>query len=142
MLITPATPYRDQIITLLATERLPFDDLPKRLDNFFVMLAEDAVIAVAGMEVYGRSTLLRSVVVKNEYRNQGIATQMIEKVMEAARSKELARVFLLTETAKDYFLNNGFEIINREVVPPLVKRSSEFSTVCPSTATVMLKTLI
>jgi len=142
MLITPATPYRDQIVALLAIEGLPFDDLPKRLDNFFVMLAEDGVIAVAGMEVYARNALLRSVVVKNNYRNQGIATQMVERVMEAARSKELARVFLLTETAKDYFLNKGFEIINRELVPPQVKQSSEFSTVCPSTATVMLKTLI
>lgn len=142
MLITPALPYRDQIVALLTGERLPFGDLPKRLDNFFVMLAQDDVIAAAGMEVYGRSALLRSVVVKNEYRNQGIAAQMVEKVMEAARSKELARVFLLTETAKDYFLNKGFEVISRELVPPQVRRSSEFSTVCPSTATVMLKTLI
>jgi amino-acid N-acetyltransferase len=142
MLITPALPYRDQIVALLTSERLPFDDLPKRLDNFFVMLAEDGVIAAAGMEVYGRSALLRSVVVKNEYRNQGIAAQMVEKVMETARSKELARVFLLTETAKDYFLNKGFEVISRELVPPQVRQSSEFSTVCPISATVMLKTLI
>jgi amino-acid N-acetyltransferase len=142
MLITPAAPYRDQIVALLAGERLPFDDLPKRLDNFFVMLAVDSVIAAAGMEVYGRSALLRSVAVKNEYRNQGIASQLVERVIEAARSKELARIFLLTETAKDYFLNKGFEIINRELVPPQVRRSSEFSTVCPSSATVMLKTLI
>jgi amino-acid N-acetyltransferase len=141
MLITPATPYRDQIIALLAVERLPCDDLPKKLDNFFVMLDEDRVIAVAGMEVYGRSALLRSVAVKNGYRNQGIATQLVERVIEAARSKELARIFLLTETAKDYFLTKGVEIINRELVPPQVRRSSEFSTVCPSTATVMLKTL-
>jgi amino-acid N-acetyltransferase len=142
MLITPASPYRHQIIALLAIERLPFNDLPKRLDNFFVMLAEDSVIAVAGMEVYERSALLRSVVVKNEYRNQGIATQMVEKVIETASNKQLARIFLLTETAKDYFLNKGFEVISRELVPPQVGRSSEFSTVCPSTATVMLKTLI
>lgn len=142
MLITPAAPYRDQVIALLALEGLPFSDLPKRLDNFFVMLTRDGVIAVAGLEVYGRNGLMRSVVVNSDYRNQGIATQMVEKIIEAAINKELAKLFLLTETAREYFLNKGFEIIGRELVPPPVMRSSEFSTVCPVTATVMLKTLI
>ncbi len=48
-------------------------------------------------------------------------------------------LYLLTTTAKDFFNKEGYIVVNRDEVPEPIKNSSEFSSVCPSTAIVMKK---
>jgi amino-acid N-acetyltransferase len=50
-------------------------------------------------------------------------------------------VYLLTNTAAEYFPRFGFERITRADVPPAVQASIEFTSLCPYTATVMRKRL-
>ena len=45
-------------------------------------------------------------------------------------------------TGSEFFAKEGFETINREIVPDTIKSTSEFSSVCPSSAIVMKKKII
>jgi amino-acid N-acetyltransferase len=51
------------------------------------------------------------------------------------------RVFLLTETAADFFPRFGFRPVARTAVPAAVQQSVEFSSACPASALVMVKEL-
>jgi len=46
-------------------------------------------------------------------------------------------VYLLTETAGHFFPRFGFHAISRAEVDVAVRRSTEFTTACPSSALVM-----
>lgn len=140
MNISEATPaMRAEIIALLQSQKLPVEDLPARLDAFFVAQEEDKVIGLIGMEHYGEYGLLRSMAVHPDFRNQHIAADLVDTLEQRAAAAGIKAIYLLTETAAGYFIKKGFSTIQREAVPDAVKASSEFSHVCPVSATVMVK---
>jgi amino-acid N-acetyltransferase len=141
MEIKGANNYRETIVAMLNAEKLPVNDLPSTLDNFLVALQKDKVIGVAGVEVYGDHGLLRSLVVHPAYQGKGIAGQLVSSIESLALSKGLGNIYLLTETAPDYFARKNYDRITRAEVPAEVQASSEFSFVCPQSAIVMKKTL-
>lgn len=132
---------RDAIIDLLVSEKLPVEDLLSELENFFIAKDDSVVIGVVGLEIYGDIGLLRSLVVKKEYRNRKIASGLIDDLENFARKSQLKNIFLLTETAEGFFKQKGYLTIARREAPEPLKKSSEFSHVCPSTAALMKKRL-
>jgi len=141
MLIEEAKNQREDIAAILSAEKLPVDDLPETLDNFLIATENGKLIGVAGMEVYGTYGLLRSVAVLAEYRGKGVAAKLIARLESEAASRGLKNMYLLTETAPEYFAAKGFQKISRDDVPNEIMRSSEFSHVCPVSAIVMKKKL-
>ena len=133
--------HRSLVIALLQAEKLPVEDLPASLDNFFVALNEDKVIGAIGLEQYGNNGLLRSMVVSKEHRNKNIASSLVEKLENYGSTLGVSAMYLLTETAPGYFEKKGYQKINREEVPAALQASSEFSHVCPVSAIVMQKEL-
>jgi amino-acid N-acetyltransferase len=142
MQVKKAENYRKSMIQLLTSAKLPVEDLPLSLENFFVAVDDNNVIGVAGLEIYGDHSLLRSMAVEPEYRNKGVATCLLATVEALAALKNVKAICLLTETASEYFSRKGYRIITRDDVPVAVKVSSEFSHVCPVSAIVMTKQLI
>jgi amino-acid N-acetyltransferase len=143
MLITKAGNYRENVIQLLTAVKLPVEDLPLSLENFYVVVDNsNEVIGVAGLEIYGDYGLLRSLAILPEHRDQGIAGQLLERVENLALLNNLKAIYLLTETAPEYFSRKGYARITRADVPEGVQASSEFSHVCPVSAIVMKKELI
>ncbi|HTD99198.1 MAG TPA: arsenic resistance N-acetyltransferase ArsN2 [Mucilaginibacter sp.] len=141
MQIIEAINYKAGIVSLLIDEKLPVSDLPESLENFLVALQGNDVIGVAGLEIYGDYGLLRSLAVNPVFRSQGIAGKLLSEIEALAISKGLGTMYLLTETAPDYFDRKGYIKTTREDVPVEVRQSSEFSYVCPQSAIVMKKTL-
>ncbi|HTD41439.1 MAG TPA: arsenic resistance N-acetyltransferase ArsN2 [Mucilaginibacter sp.] len=139
MLINEAINYREAILALLSSEKLPEDDLSATLENFLVATGDDELTGTIGLEIYGDYGLLRSLVVKPAFRNQNIASKLVAQIETLASSKGLRAIFLLTETAPDYFARKGYQKITRNEVPAEVQRSSEFSHACPQSAIVMKK---
>lgn len=139
MIIDQAQTYRTQIIELLAAEKLPVADLPETLDNFIVAIQDSAVVGVGGIEVYGNYGLLRSLAVHPEHRGTGIAGKLLARLDKISKQKSLSELYLLTETAPAYFDQKNYTKISREEVPAEIRRSSEFSHVCPVSAVVMRK---
>jgi amino-acid N-acetyltransferase len=131
--------YREALISLLQSEGLPVEDLPKDLSNFYMATDNGFIVGAIGLEIYDRSGLLRSLVVKPEYRKMKIATSMVDELQKQARILGLKEIYLLTETATNYFSKIGFEETSRDEAPVALKQSTEFSHVCPSTAIFMKK---
>jgi amino-acid N-acetyltransferase len=132
---------RTSIIALLQAEKLPVEDLPASLDNFLIATEQDSVIAAIGLEQYDNCGLLRSMVVSREHRNKNIASQLVQGLEGKAVASGIDCMYLLTETATQYFEKKGYERIGRNEVPKAIQGSSEFSSVCPVSAIVMKKPL-
>ena len=142
MEIKAASNHRESIIAILESEGLPAGDLPQTLDTFLIATGDNDLNGVIGLEVYGDYGLLRSLAVKLAFRNRNIAGKLVAQIETLATSKGLKSIFLLTETAPDYFARKGYEKITRSEVPEEVRQSTEFSHVCPQSAIVMKKDLI
>jgi amino-acid N-acetyltransferase len=132
---------RQSIIQLLQGEKLPIDDLPASLENFLVATEDNKVVGAIGMELYGNCGLLRSMVVDKEHRNKKIASGLVQQLETEARVKGIDCMYLLTETALQYFERKGYQKITRDEVPRSLQTSSEFSHICPVSAIVMKKEL-
>ncbi|MDF2193159.1 arsenic resistance N-acetyltransferase ArsN2 [Paraflavitalea sp. CAU 1676] len=142
MRIHQATPeLRPQIIKLLQAEKLPTEDLPADLTDFLVAENEGCTVGVIGMERYGELGLLRSMVVHPDYRNRSVATALVTSLQNRASETGIHTLYLLTETASEYFIRKGFNKLQRDEAPEAIKASSEFSHTCPVSAQVMVKTL-
>ena len=141
MEIIEAINYREDIIALLSSEKLPASDLPASLKNFLVVIENDELVGVIGLETYGNYGLLRSLAVRPDSRNQNIAGKLVREIENLATAEGLKAIFLLTETASDYFLSKGYHAIARAEMPTEVQQSSEFSHVCPQSAIAMKKDL-
>lgn len=133
---------RNAIVQLLQSQNLPTEDLPPTLQDFYVAVEDDKVVGLIGMERYGAFGLLRSMVVHPDYRNRHIAEKLVQLLEEKAATSGIQAMYLLTETAEQYFNRKGYAKLGREEVPAEVQVSSEFSHVCPVSATVMKKSLV
>ena len=107
LIVEAAGQKRSELIQLLESQKLPFEDLPTGLNNFYAAVEDDQVVGLIGMEPYGSYGLLRSMVVHPEFRNRQIAENLVRQIEEKAASAGIVSMFLLTETAENYFSRNG-----------------------------------
>jgi len=131
----------DAICQLLQSERLPIADLNPLLDNFFIAVESDRIIAVIGMDKYDNDGLLRSAIVHKDYRNAGIAAALIEQLFDHAKQTGVFSLYLITNTAEKYFERKGFTKISRDALPAGVSQSKEFNGLCPSSSVTMFRKL-
>jgi amino-acid N-acetyltransferase len=132
----------EKLQKFLQTNRLPHEDIAKAVTTkgrVFLGYYDDTgeLVGSGGLELYGDSALLRSVAVKENARGQELGKKIVDDLVIQARSSKINNIFLLTETAKDFFTKKGFTIVSRDEVPSPVRASSEFTHVCPSSATCM-----
>jgi amino-acid N-acetyltransferase len=125
------------MLQLLEAARLPLAGLPENLDSFVVADLHGRVVAAAGLELYGESALLRSVVVDPECQGTGIGRRIVSEALELARGRGAAEVFLLTTTAEEWFPRFGFSREDRSRVPQAMLESAEFRGACPASAVLM-----
>jgi amino-acid N-acetyltransferase len=123
--------------SLLKASNLPADDLDFKRDLLVGYYEGNELVGTGGLEVHSGYALLRSLSVKMGIRGKSVGTTITEFLLSEAKKKNLKAIYLLTETAKGFFEKKGFKEVNRDDVPEEVKASSEFSTVCPVSATVM-----
>ena len=125
-------------LDLLRRTDLPDREVAERFGHYFVVREDDGrVVGLAGLEVHGADALLRSVAVDPPYRDQGLGGSLVGAALERARRLKLRAVYLLTTTAREYFLGQGFADCSREEAPEAIRGSWEFRAGCPSTAALM-----
>jgi arsenite methyltransferase len=130
--------HLEGVRTLLDGASLPLAGVADQFEDGYVVAETDgALVGAAGIEVYGAYGLVRSVVVAPEWRGRGVGEALLRERLEWARGRGLRRVYLLTTTAAGWFRGLGFETVARDDVPASVRRSPEFSSICPSSAEVM-----
>jgi amino-acid N-acetyltransferase len=122
------------IKSLLDSTSLPSVDIGKHLANFFVLENEGDIIGTIGMELYGDTALLRSLAVKKDFQNKGYGQKLYHALISKAKKMDVINIYLLTETAI------GF-LVGRDVVPTVIKKTYEYSTLCPEGAVCMVNKL-
>ena len=129
------------VVKLLETNRLPADGFREHIATTVVARRAGAIVGSAALEVYADGVLLRSVAVAPELQRCGLGRDLTEAALRLAADLGSPAAYLLTTTADRYFPRFGFERIARADVPAGVQASVEFTSACPSTATVMRKRL-
>jgi len=125
--------------SLLESSKLPTESLGTGGTSFFVAEEHGELAGIAGFEYYGRDALLRSVAVPSALREKGIGSQLVDFMLETARSRNVQRVVLLTETAEPFFSRKGFAAVPRaQIDNPALASSSEFTHACPTSAVCMV----
>lgn len=124
--------------SLLKSSGLPADDLDFKKDLLVGYYEGDQLAGTGGLEVYGPYGLLRSLSVKMGIRGRAVGSTITEFLLAEAKQRKLKGIYLLTETARGFFLKKGFVDVPRDAVPEEVKQSQEFAKVCPQSAAVMV----
>jgi amino-acid N-acetyltransferase len=125
------------VLILLADATLPQEGVREHFPHFLVARVDGRVIGAVGIERYGVSALLRSLAVAPEYRGQGLGRALVERLLQEAQEQGVKRIFLLTETAPEFFPKFGFRRVAREDTDIAVQQSAEFRTACCQSAVCM-----
>jgi len=126
---------------LLSLCSLPLDGVAEHLDSFLVAFDRDQLAGSIGLERYGPDGLLRSLAVHPDHRRRALGAHLTRRALHDAHRLGLRQVFLLTETASEYFLRFQFRRVPRQQAPAAVQASVEFASVCPETAICMERRL-
>ena len=125
------------IINLLASNALPTADIYEKNITLFVGLVEDEIVAMIGIEQYENVALLRSLCVKDGFKNKKLGIQMLLHFFAFCEKEKIKTLYLLTTTAEHYFVRYGFEKITRDEAPQTIQQTREFQDICPSSAIIM-----
>jgi len=130
------------VLALLEDARLPTTDIVSTDEpRMWVLEEEGAVVGAIALERFGSEALLRSLVVAQSWRKQGLGVELVAHLEACARSEQIDRLVLLTETAAPFFCSLGYAITDRGEVSEPLKHSAEFRSLCPASATCLSKTL-
>ncbi len=128
----------EKLRQFLKVNQLPSPDIRLEGSLYFGYQDKDGkLIGSGGLELYGDLALLRSIAVDEEFRSQSIGKGIVEEIIDKAMSLKIKDLYLLTETARTFFLKNGFTDVPREKTPNVIKLSTQFTQVCPASAAVM-----
>ena len=111
------------------------------MSNFFGCGEISNPKGVIGLEIHGADGLLRSLAVESAVQGQGCASSLYKQLEKYSRSMGIKTLYLLTETAEEYFERKGFHSISRELASDSIKQTREFSGLCPDSATLMRKSI-
>ena len=132
----------DDVKRLLIASGLPIDDLDgDKLGGFLIAEDENVLVGLIGLEVFGTTGLLRSLVVEKSARSQGLGGKLVGSLESAAQAAGITDLWLLTIDAERFFERHGFEIVERRGAPDAIRQTGEFGELCPDTAFLMLKML-
>lgn len=138
----------EAVEAMLDDERLPLDGVREQFHQFLVaegtysQRVPASPVGAIGLEHYGDAALLRSAVVDPAWRGRGVGRALVDAAVQAARAQGVQELYLLTTTAEAFFSAIGFTIISRDEVPTGVRRSVEFVSACPDSATAMARSIV
>lgn len=129
------------IHSLLQRDGLPSSDLDSSDVRFTVICEGDRIIGAGAIEPYGAAALLRSVVVDPARRDRGLGRQIVKALERQARAAGITQLVLLTQTARRFFEQQDYRLMERAQAPEGVRESAEFRSLCPASAECLMKTL-
>jgi amino-acid N-acetyltransferase len=126
----------------LEASSLPVDDVtPSAAIEFLVATEAGQPVGAVGLERFGSTGLLRSLVVDAPHRGAGLGAALVEALERHAANHGMGRLVLLTTTAEAFFMARGYAVTRRDALPDAVLRSREFSALCPASATCLVRPL-
>ena len=128
------------IRALLAASGLPGEDLtPAHLDSFWVRRDASGLVGVVGLELRGRTALLRSLAVRADGQGHGLGAALLAHAESQAGVLGVETLYLLTTTGETFFAAHGYAVTPRETAPPEIQATAEFAELCPSSSVCLTK---
>lgn len=135
-------PPIQQVNELLQLTGLNGSDITDgQLETFFGIRTGQGLAGVVGLAIFGRVALLRSLAVAPSRRGHGLGARLVAHAEAVAREHGVAALYLLTETAREYFAGRGYKIADRADAPAAIQATGQFSSLCPASAAFMKKNL-
>ena len=125
------------IDALLRGAGLPSSGVSEHLDTFVVFESGGSIAGVGGLEICGSDALLRSLAVAPAFRGRGVAASICDRLEAIAASRGIEQLYLLTETAEQYFVKRGYAVTARPEAPSAIASTEEFTMLCPQSAIMM-----
>lgn len=129
----------DSLFEALRVEGLPHDDLYEPERNFFQFHQGDQLVGYVGIEGFTADRLLRSFLVFVPHRGEGIGSEALKSLEALLLSNEVKSLHLLTTTAASFFEQHGYEKRDRAAAPAAIQNTLEFCSLCPASASYMVK---
>lgn len=129
----------ESTFNLLREAKLDSSDLKRANVRLFIMIEDNELAGVGGLEIINKVALLRSVAVSPNFQGKGVGTQLVNAIEETARKSGLTALYLLTNTAAGFFKANGYQVIHRDDFAESLKKTAQFSGLCPVSAVCMKK---
>ncbi|WGD30199.1 arsenate reductase (glutaredoxin) [Ancylobacter sp. WKF20] len=121
---------------------LPTQDLPVSPGRFFSFRTLGGrLIGYGGFEPYGDDVLLRSLLVKDSERGQGLGRNMVLLLLSRAFDLGARKAWVLTEGAAGWFETNGFKAQPREAAPPAIAATPQAAALCPASARLLSRSI-
>ena len=133
--------HDDSLRAALAGAGLPVDDLTDAGRSFYRFSRGGQTVGFGGLELYGETALLRSIVVLSHQRGFGFGHAITLSLLDQAHKKGAAAVYVLTETAAPFFQSLGFLPIARDEAPSAILTTRQAASLCPASATLMIRSL-
>lgn len=130
------------VAALLQQVGLPPDGAQAHLRHFVLSRVRGKLACAGGLEVYGDTALLRSVVVAPGLQRQGLGQALVAHLLHKACGLGVRQLYLRTTSASEYFAKLGFAPVPLADVPPALQSSSQFQGACPSSANIMVLQLL
>ena len=130
------------VAALLEANKLPLEGAKDHHSTYLLAVSNGEVVGCAGAEVYGDIALLRSVAVAPGLHQQGIGKTLVGRLLQEAQRRNIARLYLLTVTAPEYFAQFGFKRGKIDQAPQALKASAAFQGACPACAAFMSLALV
>jgi arsenate reductase len=124
----------------LRAAELPTEDLAASDGRFFSFRTLGGTLAgYGGFELHGPDALLRSILVKPEFRGRGIGRNIALLLMSRAFDQGARDAWLLTPSATPFFEKLGFKITPRESAPAAIAQTPQAVSLCPASAPLLTR---
>jgi amino-acid N-acetyltransferase len=124
-------------LDLLREAALPEAGVVESFGHYLVVRDDERLVGLCGLEVHGADGLLRSVAVAADYRGCGVGRALVAGALRLAPRLGVETVYLLTTTARGFFLRHGFVDAPRDAAPEGIRASWEFRAGCPTSSAFM-----
>jgi UDP-N-acetylmuramate: L-alanyl-gamma-D-glutamyl-meso-diaminopimelate ligase len=96
--------------------------------HYFYLRNERGVDGVVALDVTGEDAILHSLAIATESRGTGFGWLLADVAVQWARHRGCRRIYLLTETASDFFAAKfGFRVVDRTTIAKSVAASETFT---------------
>jgi N-acetylglutamate synthase-like GNAT family acetyltransferase len=114
---------------LLQAEGMPLFDYEEYLDTFWVLDTGSEVTGCIGLEIYGSSALLRSIVVAPSTRGTGDGHKLTSHWLGEARARDARTAYLFTMDKAPFFSRYGFERCEMEDFDADARRTTQYTAI-------------
>ncbi|MBT8492030.1 MAG: GNAT family N-acetyltransferase [Deltaproteobacteria bacterium] len=116
------------IANLLESEGLLFSPVSEDdLVHFLVLRNEHGFSGCVSLEVFSEEAILSSLAIPKQARGIGYGWLLADAVLQTAKNRGVRRIYLLTETASDFFAAKlGFRVVDLTTIADAVSASRTF----------------